>query len=257
MPPVFFIGMVDIGMVDIGMEYTVYKLAYSRDKSKYNTLILESAVGDKGDRVVAYRLRYTIDGIEYIVPINDEIDLGYDEKIKVDSDIKTEIQKNREYLNLIKQRAQILATKAHFGQKDRGGNPYIKHPEKVSSMAYDLEASVVGLLHDVLEDSDLTEQDLLDCGLPYPLLDAVLKITKSKQHYDKSKYIDGLCSNLTATLVKCADLTHNSDISRLKKVTQKDINRTASYYDMLNKLRNDLSHKYEVDTIHKYLSLLV
>lgn len=124
----------------------------------------------------------------------------------------------------------VLATNAHAGQHDRGGKPYILHPLKV--MHYlktdDEELQCMALLHDVIEDTSTTWQDLRDIGCTERVLKAVAALTKMPgQSYDE--YKEGVFANVDAMRVKTCDLRHNTDIRRLKGVTQKDIDRIAKY----------------------------
>ncbi len=124
----------------------------------------------------------------------------------------------------------VLATNAHAGQFDRGGKPYILHPLKV--MHYlktdDEELQCIALLHDVVEDTDTSWKDLEALGCTERVLNAVRALTKLPgQTYDEYKEV--VFANEDAMRVKLCDLRHNTDIRRLKGVTQKDIERMAKY----------------------------
>lgn len=124
----------------------------------------------------------------------------------------------------------VLATNAHAGQFDRGGKPYILHPLKV--MHYlktdDEELQCIALLHDVVEDTDTSWKDLEALGCTERVLNAVRALTKLPgQTYDE--YKETVFANNDAMRVKLCDLRHNTDIRRLKGVTQKDIDRIAKY----------------------------
>lgn len=124
----------------------------------------------------------------------------------------------------------VLATNAHAGQFDRGGNPYILHPLKV--MHYlktnDEELQCMALLHDVVEDTKTTWKDLEEIGCTERVINGVRALTKQPgQTYDEYKEI--VFANEDAMRVKLCDLRHNTDIRRLKGVTQKDIERMAKY----------------------------
>ena len=124
----------------------------------------------------------------------------------------------------------LLATNAHAGQFDRGGKPYILHPLKV--MHYlktdDEELQCIALLHDVVEDTNTSWHDLEDIGCTKRVLAAVKALTKMPgQTYDE--YKETVFANEDAMRVKLCDLRHNTDIRRLKGVTQKDIDRVAKY----------------------------
>lgn len=123
-----------------------------------------------------------------------------------------------------------LATNAHHGQFDKGGSPYILHPFAVMNLLEnpDEELQCIALLHDVVEDTRTTFRELRDLGFTDRIIEAVRLLTKMPgQHYDE--YKEGVFSNVDAMKVKMADLTHNSDIRRLKGISDKDIERMAKY----------------------------
>lgn len=124
----------------------------------------------------------------------------------------------------------VLATNAHAGQFDRGGKPYILHPLKV--MHYlksdDEELQCMALLHDVVEDTKTTWDDLADIGCTERVINGVKALTKMPgESYDQ--YKERVFANQDAMKVKMADLRHNTDIRRLKGVTEKDIIRMEKY----------------------------
>lgn len=135
----------------------------------------------------------------------------------------------------------VLATNAHAGQFDRGGNPYILHPLKV--MHYlkttDEELQCIALLHDVIEDTKTTWEDLREIGCTSRVISAVRVLTKMPgQSYDEYKL--EVFANLDAMRVKMADLRHNTDIRRLKGITEKDIARLAKYNQFYLEIRQRL-----------------
>jgi (p)ppGpp synthase/HD superfamily hydrolase len=124
----------------------------------------------------------------------------------------------------------VIATNAHAGQFDRGGRPYILHPLKV--MHYlktdDEELQCIALGHDVIEDTDVTYKDLIDAGMSARVLSGISALTKMPgETYDE--YKERVLSNEDAMRVKLCDLRHNTDIRRLKGVTEKDLERIAKY----------------------------
>lgn len=127
-------------------------------------------------------------------------------------------------------KALLLATNSHHGQFDKGGAPYILHPLKV--MHYlktdDEELQCMALLHDVVEDCDVTFVDLEAVGMSKRVIDAVRCLTKQRGQ-TLAEYKEVIFSNEDAMRVKMADLRHNSDIRRLKGVTEKDIARMEKY----------------------------
>ena len=140
--------------------------------------------------------------------------------------IERSIMKKGEMLG----QALLIATTHHAGQFDKGGVPYILHPLKV--MHYlktsDEELQCIALLHDVIEDTSCTYELLRDQGISERVIDALKCLTKQPgQTLDE--YKQAVFSNQDAMLVKACDLRHNSDIRRLKGVTEKDIARMTKY----------------------------
>ena len=134
------------------------------------------------------------------------------------------------------EKAYELAKKAHLGQVDKAGEAYIKHPEKVASFVKTDEEKAVAYLHDIIEDTELTLEDLGEYGFSKEVIEAVDIITK-KRGEDYQSYLNSVKKNKLARAVKLADLRHNSDLTRLAKVTEKDIKRKEKYQkaiDFLN-----------------------
>lgn len=124
-----------------------------------------------------------------------------------------------------------IATNAHHGQFDRGGNPYILHPIKVMHYVKsdDEELQCIALGHDVVEDTVVTYQDLKTAGMTDRVIEGIRALTKVPgQTYDE--YKEGVFANADAMKVKLADLRHNTDIRRLKGVTEKDLARMEKYH---------------------------
>ena len=134
------------------------------------------------------------------------------------------------------EKAYEIAKKAHLGQVDKAGEDYIKHPEKVASFVKTDEEKAVSYLHDVIEDTELTLEDLYKYGFSEEVLKAVDVITKKKGQ-DYQTYLNFVKENKLARVVKLADLRHNSDLTRLINITEKDIERKEKYQkaiDFLN-----------------------
>ena len=124
--------------------------------------------------------------------------------------------------------ALSIAKKAHKGQYDKAGVDYIEHPLFVASLVDTQEEKAVALLHDVLEDSPYTAEELILAGLPETVVTAVQVLTKKKGQ-DYQQYLELVKSNPIARCVKLADLKHNSDLSRLATITEKDLERFEKY----------------------------
>ena len=131
--------------------------------------------------------------------------------------------------------ALAIARKAHAGQVDKAGVDYIQHPLYVASQVKTEQEKAAALLHDVLEDSDITAADLLAYGLSNEVVTAVQTLTKKKgQSYQD--YLEKVKSNNLARVVKLADLKHNSDLSRLKTVSNTDYERVKKYKNAIRYL---------------------
>ncbi len=131
-----------------------------------------------------------------------------------------------------------VAFKAHEGQFDKSGIPYVTHPLHVAEAMDDEDSTVAALLHDVIEDTDYGIEDLRKEGFTEKQLDAVLLLTHDK-NVPYMKYIEELSHNEIARKVKLSDLLHNMDKSRLSDRTEKDNERYAKYekaYEFLSGL---------------------
>ena len=125
----------------------------------------------------------------------------------------------------------VLMVNAHAGQFDRGGKPYALHPLMVLNLVGndDEELQCIALGHDIIEDTKTTYQDLVDLGMTQRIIDGIKSVTKMPGETD-DEYKAKVMSNVDGMIVKKADLTHNSDIRRLKGVREKDIDRMAKYH---------------------------
>ena len=127
--------------------------------------------------------------------------------------------------------------------KDKGGFPYFIHLLYVYRHVSSKEEKIVALLHDIIEDKNVSKEDLLDIGFSNKIVEDVSILTR-KKGIDYSKYIDNLVKNGSreALNVKLADLSNNMDLSRIKSPTLKDYERvekrfTPSYEKILNRLK--------------------
>lgn len=137
---------------------------------------------------------------------------------------------------LLLEKAIAFATQAHAGQTDKAGKPYITHPMRVMDQMDGTEAKIAAILHDVLEDTDHTADDLRDrLGLPDNILEAVLLLTRSPG-MDYMDYVRRLADCPLAAAVKRADLQDNMDLTRLPQITEKDKKRCEKYRSALNLL---------------------
>lgn len=135
----------------------------------------------------------------------------------------------------------------HFGQKRKQGTPYYTHPlsvqEMVKEKGFNEEYQVTALFHDLLEDTDCSEDEILVLSNE-SVLEAVKLLTKSKD-YVMSEYIENISKNEMAKIVKLADRIHNlSEVKETSKEFQrKYIKETESWFIELSKgtvFENDL-----------------
>lgn len=128
-------------------------------------------------------------------------------------------------------RMLVIATNAHAGQFDRGGAPYILHPLRVMSFlkTSDEELQCIALGHDVIEDTNVTYKDLADNGISERVIIGIRALTKVPGE-TLDEYKARVFANIDSMQVKLCDLRHNTDIRRLKGVTEKDIARMAKYH---------------------------
>ena len=128
--------------------------------------------------------------------------------------------------------AHEIAKRAHKGQVDKAGAPYILHPETVASFVTKDDGKIVAYLHDVIEDTPCQLRDLENAGFSSEIIKAVDLLTrKTGQSY--KQYLKLVKTNELARVVKLADLKHNSDLSRLTHVTENDIKRLKKYQDAI------------------------
>ena len=129
-------------------------------------------------------------------------------------------------------KALKISFKAHKDQVDKSGMPYVYHPFHLAEQMNDEYSTCVALLHDVVEDTDITLYELTSEGFPAEIIDALALMT----HDDKVPYMDyvrKIKTNPIATKVKQADLEHNSDLTRLDNVDDAALERKNKYRQAL------------------------
>ena len=127
------------------------------------------------------------------------------------------------------ERAIEIATEAHSGQLDKAGCEYIGHPLRVMAAGRTMEEKIVGVLHDVVEDSDWTFEMLAAEGFSAEIIEALRCVTKLSETEPYDKFIARVKSNPLAVAVKLNDLTDNMDIRRLPYLSDKDVKRLKKY----------------------------
>ncbi|MDT0122429.1 GTP pyrophosphokinase [Paenibacillus sp. RRE4] len=131
-----------------------------------------------------------------------------------------------------------VALQAHKGKLDKGGHPYILHPLAVMNRVESMEEKIVAVLHDVIEDSEVTIEELRGLGFSEEILTAIHLLTRSTED-SYEEFIEKTIMNRTARNVKIADIQENMNISRIKKPTQEDYNRLEKYRKALERLERE------------------
>ena len=127
------------------------------------------------------------------------------------------------------ERAIEIATEAHRGQFDKAGNDYICHPLRVMAAGKTTEEKIVGVLHDVVEDTDWTFERLAAEGFSAGVIEALRCVTKLSENEPYDKFIARIKENPLAVAVKLNDLSDNMDIRRLPYISDKDVKRLKKY----------------------------
>ena len=131
-----------------------------------------------------------------------------------------------------------IATKAHEGATDKYGAPYINHVKRVMNMGQTDNEKIVGVLHDVIEDTHWTFEDLENEGFSKEVIDALKCVTKISEDEDYAEFIIRVKINPLAVKVKLNDLTDNLDIKRMPEVLESDLKRLNKYLRAYNELIN-------------------
>ena len=128
-------------------------------------------------------------------------------------------------MNEVFETALEIAAKAHKGQVDKNGVAYITHPLAVAAQLGSLELKTIAILHDTIEDTNVTAEYLIERGIPKELVEVVQLLTKPKDE-DYESYLKRVRENPMAKAVKLADLAHNTSPERANGLNEK---RKAKY----------------------------
>ena len=126
------------------------------------------------------------------------------------------------------ERAIELAVQHHKGQTDKAGQPYILHPLRLMLAMTSEEEQIVAVLHDIVEDTPVTPNDLRQEGFSGAIVAAIECVTK-RVGEDYESFIERISHDPLARVVKLADLEDNMDLSRLMEITEKDRERVEKY----------------------------
>lgn len=136
-----------------------------------------------------------------------------------------------------------LMLKRHYGQKDKAGHEYYFHPLRVSQRCLEIKQKIVALLHDTIEDTGLTPDDLRAAGFSDDIINGVLSVTRNEGE-TYAQFIERADKDMLGMIVKIHDLEDNMDITRLSDLKEKDWHRLNKYlhsWRYLNNLEKDTS----------------
>ena len=132
-------------------------------------------------------------------------------------------------------KALKVCFEAHKDQVDKSGAPYVFHPFHLAEQMKDEKTTIVALLHDVIEDTEYTFEDLRNMGFDNEVIEALMLMTRNKD-IPYMDYVAKIKHNPIAKAVKLADLQHNSDLSRLDVVDEKALKRKEKYSEAISLL---------------------
>ncbi len=135
-------------------------------------------------------------------------------------------------------KALVLCFEAHKDQIDKSGMPYVFHPFHLAEQMKTEEETIVALLHDVAEDTDITVEDIEKMGFSKSVVNA-LRLLTHEESVPYMEYVAKIKSDPIAKAVKLADLRHNSDISRLDSVDEKALERVRKYAEAIKLLTEE------------------
>ena len=141
------------------------------------------------------------------------------------------------YTEMTKKAIKLMFEK-HKDQVDKSGMPYVFHPFHLAEQMDDEETTITALLHDIVEDTDTTFDDLRKLGFSDNVINA-LKLMTHDKNIDYFEYVKNISKNPIARKVKIKDLEHNMDTSRLDEVTDKDLERVKKYKNCYKYLLNN------------------
>ncbi|MBO5313021.1 MAG: bifunctional (p)ppGpp synthetase/guanosine-3',5'-bis(diphosphate) 3'-pyrophosphohydrolase [Clostridia bacterium] len=133
-------------------------------------------------------------------------------------------------------KALKLCFDAHREQTDKTGMPYVFHPFHLAEQMKDELSTVCALLHDVIEDTEYTFDDLREMGFPESVIE-VLTLLTHQEDVPYMDYVRGTCASPVAREIKLADLEHNSDLTRFDSLTEYDLKRNEKYREAIKLLK--------------------
>lgn len=133
--------------------------------------------------------------------------------------------------------AMALAIRVHTGQKDRSGKPYILHPLRVMMKFQTEPEQIVAILHDVVEDGNVTLDELRSLGFSEPIVAGIDGMSR-REGETYQQFVDRLAPDPLARAVKIMDIRDNIDTTRLAVLERRDLDRVAKYHKALKQLES-------------------
>lgn len=147
------------------------------------------------------------------------------------------LRANHTRIEELRKLAVLTAHRAYMGKVDKGGNPYISHPIAVATLLSDTEQQIIAYLHDIVEDTDMTFEDLLGLGFTQRIVNSVKLLTK-QEGVPYEDYILAIKKDNNACAVKIADITDNMDLRRIPSPRREDYERVEKYKKVLAVLQS-------------------
>jgi (p)ppGpp synthase/HD superfamily hydrolase len=151
-----------------------------------------------------------------------------------------------EWMSLLED-AITIAVEAHIGQKDKAGWPYMLHPLRMMCRMDSVPEKIVAVLHDVVEDTSWTLDQLRLRGFPEEIVSAIDCVTK-REGEAYPDFVERTATNPLARAVKLADLEDNMDIRRMEEVKAKDQERLTKYLTAYRRLKSNVTAEPQSST---------
>ncbi len=136
------------------------------------------------------------------------------------------------------EKAISIAVEAHKGQADKNNQPYILHVLRVMIAGKSDDEKILGALHDLIEKTDRTFEDLKAQGFNDKILDALICVTKKDENEDYQAFIERIRTNNLAIKVKINDLSDHLDMKNMSEINEKDVSRFNKYLKAYHELIN-------------------
>ena len=144
---------------------------------------------------------------------------------------------NKEDYAKLLEKAALICVSKHQGQRDKMGCAYFQHPMRVAIRCATDDEKIVALLHDTIEDTDLTPEHLLSDGFPRYIVDAILSVTK-RDGESYEEFVARAKENPIGRFVKIHDLEDNLDVMRLNEISPDMAARFTKYLKALSFLKS-------------------